>query len=279
LPIGGIAQFESTPRKPEQELLIALAGPASNLLVGVALLPFIDMQALADSTSAITISNFLFTLLSINVWLAIFNLIPAFPMDGGRMLRAVLTFWIDYTTATKIAAYIGQAFGAVFFLVGFISNPTLIFIGLLIFLGGQYEFVMVDTIRLLESFKIQDALMHEVPVMSNRLTIEEAGKQLLNTQNKNFVVLDHDSPVGTINRDEIIKAAGEKGKTILIDEIKNDKLTFVDLTLALNEAWKMMTEQKIPVLLVKSNGHLDGILDEDNLMEFIQLKSGDRLVA
>lgn len=279
LPIGGIVQFESLPRKPEQELLIALAGPGSNLLVAAALLPFIDMRTLAESMSSINITNFLFTLFSINVWLAIFNLIPAFPMDGGRMLRAVLGFWIDYANATKVAGYIGQAFGVIFFIAGFILNPMLIFIGLLVFLGGHYEYIMVDTMRLLESFKIQDALMHEIPVMSNRLTIEEAGRQLLNTQNKNFVVLDHDTPVGTINRDEIIKATYQKGKTILIDEIKNDKLTFVDLTLALNEAWKMMHEQKISILLVKSNGHLDGILDEENLKEFIQLRSGDKLLT
>lgn len=279
LPIGGIAQLESLPRKPEQELLIAMAGPASNLLVAAALLPFVDMHTLADSESltSFNITNFLFTLLSINVWLAIFNLIPAFPMDGGRILRAVLSFWIDYTQATRIASYIGQIFGAVFFFIGFLYNPMLIFIGLLVFLGGQYEYAMVDTMRLLESFRIQDVLMHEIPLMSNRLTVEEAGKQLLNTQNKNFVVVDNDNPVGTINRDEIIKAAYKNGNKTLIDEIKNDKLTFVDLTLALNEAWKMIHEQRISVLLVKSNGHLDGILDEENLTEFIQLKSGDKL--
>jgi Zn-dependent protease len=279
LPIGGIAQLESLPQKPEQELLIAVAGPASNLLVAAALLPFVDMRALAESESltSVNITTFLFTLLTINVWLAIFNLVPAFPMDGGRMLRAVLAFWIDYMKATKIAAYIGQAFGTVFFFAGFLYNPMLIFIGLLVFLGGQYEYAMVDTMRLLESFRIQDVLMHEIPTMSNRLTVEEAGKQLLNTQNRNFVVVDHDSPVGTINRDEIIKASYQNRDKILIDEIKNEKLTFVELTLALNEAWKMIHEQKISVLLVKCNGHLDGMLDEENLTEFIQLKSGDKL--
>lgn len=279
LPIGGIALLESLPRKPEQELLIAMAGPASNLLVAAALLPFVDMHALADSGSltGFGITNFLFTMLSINVWLAIFNLIPAFPMDGGRILRAVLAFWMEYTRATRVASYIGQIFGAVFFFIGFLYNPMLIFIGLLIFLGGQYEYAMVDTMRLLEAFRIQDVLMHEIPVMNNSLTVEEAGRQLLNTQNKNFVVVENDNPVGTINRADIIKATSHKGNNTLIDEIKNDKLAFVDLTLALNDAWKMMHEQKIPVLLVKSNGRLDGMLDEDNLSEFIQLKSGDKL--
>ncbi|MBA4056371.1 MAG: hypothetical protein C0490_16775 [Marivirga sp.] len=105
----------------------------------------------------------------IYIWLAVFNLIPAFPMDGGRILRATLAFWMDHAKATKVAAGIGQVFGAAFFVAGFIYSPTLIFIGIFIFLSGQYEFAFEDTIRLLKGYTVNDVLMKEVPTMEKGL--------------------------------------------------------------------------------------------------------------
>jgi Zn-dependent protease/CBS domain-containing protein len=279
LPIGGIAQFESAPQKPKHELLIALAGPALNIIIAALLFPFVNVHELIQLESLMTINttNFLFSLIVINVWLAIFNLIPAFPMDGGRVLRALLSFRIDHAKATKIAAAIGQAFGLVFFFAGFLYNPMLIFIGLLVFLGGQYEYALIDTMRLLQSFTVRDVLMREVPTMINSSTLKNAGDQLLNTQSKNFVVVADGKPVGTINRDEIIQAVHEKGEKERLDKVMITNLTYANESTSLDEAWKMMRDRKVSMLLVGSNGHLQGIVDEENLAEFIQLKSGHKL--
>lgn len=279
LPVGGIAQLESIPQKPGQELLIASAGPAVNLLIAAMLVPFVNTHVLVqlDSLTTINSTNFFLTLIVINVWLAVFNLIPAFPMDGGRILRSLLAFWMDHAKATKIAAGIGQVFGLVFFFAGFFYSPMLLFIGLVIFLGGRYEFAFVDMTSLLKAFTVNDVLMREVPVMETGLTLRSAGNRLLGTQNRNFVVVEGDKPVGTISRDEIIHALNETGEDTLLDKVKNDALLYVQSSTPLDEAWTMLQNKKASLLLVKNNGHLDGVVDEDNVTEFILLKSGRRI--
>lgn len=279
LPIGGIAQLESMPRKPREELFIALAGPATNLLIALFLLPFLEVHALLKPESLVTINstNFLFSLALINIWLAVFNLVPAFPMDGGRVLRAVLSFWMQPTTATRIATGIGQVFGIVFFMAGFIYSPMLIFIGLLVFFGGQYENALVSTTTFLQSFRIKDVMMREVASMPHDLTLRQAGTRLLDTQNKNFVVMDRDHPVGTVTRDEIIQGVNGKDSEVLLDSIKDNKLVYANPSMPLDEAWTMMRRENISLLLVGANNHVDGLVDEDNLAEFVQLRSGAKL--
>ncbi len=278
LPIGGIAQFESMPKKPGHELLIALAGPLTNIVLAIVMIPLVSMQVLAQPEALVTINttNFLFTLIVINVWLGIFNLIPAFPMDGGRVLRAALSFWMGHERATKIAAMFGQVFGLVFFFAGFVYNPMLIFIGVLIFLGGQYEYALVDTMLLLQTYKVNDVVMHEIPTFEHTVTLTVAGQQLLNTQNKSFVVVDHGKPVGTINRDMILRAIQEKREDSTLDKIMNGDVTFASTSTSLDEAWKTMRDKHVPLLLVGSNSQLQGIVDEENMAEFIQLKSGQK---
>lgn len=119
LPIGGLAQLESIPEKPKEELVVALAGPAVNVLIAAALYPFVKLTA-PDveqlNLTQLNHLNFLRSLMAVNIWLAMFNLIPAFPMDGGRVLRALLTFQMDRAKATRIAASVGQilALGFIF---------------------------------------------------------------------------------------------------------------------------------------------------------------------
>jgi Zn-dependent protease len=275
LPIGGIAQMESLPQKPKQEMLIALAGPAVNLVIALIILPFVDAHRLvqAESLSEIHTANFLLALIIINLWLAVFNLIPAFPMDGGRVLRALLAFRVDFAKATRIAALTGQAIAIVFFALGFLYSPTLVFIGLLVFLGGQYEYALVDTLQLLSSYTVRHVLIHEIPTLDNLWTVNQAAAQLLDTQNKNFIVMSNSKPVGTVNRDEIIKAANRNEPGATVDQIKNTTLTYVDPTLPLDEAFRLMRDKQVSILLVNSHNELDGIVDEENIAEFIRLKT------
>ena len=276
LPIGGVAQMDAIPENPKHELLIALAGPAVNVIVSLILFPFVNFHELLQTASATTLGpgNFLFTLVVINFWLAIFNLIPAFPMDGGRVLRAILAFRWGYVKATRIAAGIGQLFGALFVLVGFIYNPFLAFIGLFIFLSGQYESSVVETMHFLHAYIVRDVIMREIPVIENNSTLRSAEETLLNTQNKSFVVMDNGRPVGTITRDEIVRAVREVDEDTKVDAIKNRELSYASETMPLDEVWKIMQQTKVPLVLVGSNGTVEGIVEKENIAEFILLKSG-----
>lgn len=115
--------------------------------------------------------------------------------------------------------------------------------------------------------------MREIPTMENTWTVKQAAALLLDTQNKNFVVSGNGKPVGTINRDEIIKAANMNGQHTTLDQVKNVKLMYVAPALTLDEAFKLMRDKQVSVLLVGSVNDLQGIVDDENLAEFIRLKS------
>ncbi len=148
LPIGGVASLERIPEDPKQELWVALAGPAVNIVIAILIYPFIAGQQLLSTdqmTSVNTINGFLSSLLRVNIALVVFNIIPAFPMDGGRILRALLAMKIGRTRATQIAANLGQFLAAGFVFYGLVDgNPMLILIGIFVYFGARTENVMVQ---------------------------------------------------------------------------------------------------------------------------------------
>lgn len=279
LPIGGVAQLESIPEKPKEELLVALAGPAVNVLIAVVLYPFVSLTGKIgelNTLSSIGPGNFFVALMSINLWLALFNLIPAFPMDGGRVLRALLGFKLNHAKATNIAASIGQVLAMVFVFFGFFYNPFLIFIGFFIFLGAQSEAAYARSKFLLKGFTVNDVLMHEIPTIDGQATIKEAAALLLDSQNRNFVVSDAGKPVGTLSRDQIIKALGERGVNVPVNEVKDDKMVFLSPDMPLEEAWQLLQQDKKPLMLVMANGTLTGVLDQENMSEFILIQTATK---
>jgi Zn-dependent protease len=276
LPIGGVAQLESMPEKPKEELVVALAGPLVNVIIAGVLFPFVRLTSDIDDMDTLRIisaENFLPSLMSINLWLALFNLIPAFPMDGGRVLRALLGFKFTHAKATKIAASIGQVLAIVFVFIGFVSNPFLIFIGLFIFLGAQSEATYSQSKFLLKGFTVKDVLMHEVPVISHSATVKEAASKLLDSQNKDFLVVKDERPVGTLSRGQIINALSEQGETVSVDRIMDHDLFFLDPAMELEKAWTLMQQKKKSIVPVMSGGQLVGIVDQENIAEFILIQT------
>lgn len=150
-PIGGVASLERMPRRPSQELAIALAGPAVNVVIAgvlfvILLIAGIGTQGLAFSVVG---GSFLVSLLAVNIALVVFNMLPAFPMDGGRVLRAFLAMRVPYLRATEIAVRVGQGVAIVLGLIGLLTGGTLLFIALFVFLAAQAELAMA---RRQESF-------------------------------------------------------------------------------------------------------------------------------
>jgi len=141
LPIGGVARLSRIPDKPWQELVVAVAGPLVNVVIALVLLSVVRVSGGFDQLEDLESprAELLSQLASVNVMLIVFNLIPAFPMDGGRVLRALLAMTMPYVRATQIAAWIGQAVAIVFVILGLLGRPLLIFIGFFIFMGAQQE--------------------------------------------------------------------------------------------------------------------------------------------
>lgn len=169
LPIGGLARLEKMPEKPEQELWVAIAGPIVNMVLAVLLYVYLsatnNIPDLTDTEQLQSLqgSGFWFNLFVANVILAVFNLIPAFPMDGGRVLRAVLAFRYDRSRATRIAASIGQFLAILFVFLGLFSNIWLVFIGIFIYLGAGAEAAHESTRSVLAGHTVRDVLMKQFP--------------------------------------------------------------------------------------------------------------------
>lgn len=276
LPIGGIAQLETMPEKPKEELVVALAGPAVNVIIFAILFPFVQLTSdinELNTLKSINARNFLPVLMSINLWLALFNLIPAFPMDGGRVLRALLGFKLNHSKATQVAATVGQVLAMVFVFFGFFFNPFLIFIGFFIFLGAQSEAMYSRSKFLLKGFMVKDVVMHQIPLINSSASIKEAVNKLLDSQNKDFLVVKDEKPVGTLSRDQIINALAERGETASVDRFKDDDMIFLEPKMELEKAWALMQQKKKSILPVMSDGHLLGVVDQENIAEFILVQS------
>ncbi len=275
LPIGGVARLETIPEKPKEELLVALAGPLVNVLI--ALLLFALMHAPLDintikQLSSITSINFVANLFYVNLTLTLFNLIPAFPMDGGRILRALLSFKMDRTFATRVAATIGQVLAIGFAILGFFGNPFLIFIGFFVFLGAQAEVEYTQAKSMLKGFTVNDVLMKKYQVIDVEDSIKSAVELLLDGQANNFLVMKNSHPFGTLNRDEIIKALTERGESALVLYAMNTEMMTLHPDMPLEEAWGLIQRKKslMPVL---KNDVLLGVVDTENILEFILVQS------
>lgn len=277
LPIGGVARLEKMPEKPTEELVVAFAGPAVNIALALITSLFIhipEKEALTKlMLSGVNAETFFLYFFIVNIWLAIFNLIPAFPMDGGRVLRALLSLKLKRHLATEIAARIGQLLAIVFVVVGFSYSPVLIFIGIFIFLGAHGESEMVKTSFLLKNVSAKDFIITKFEELNENETIEKAVELLLNSQSKTFLITSDNKPVGSLSRDEIIKALAENGKSQVIHEVMNRNLTFITGDKPVEELFPVMQANKNGLIIVQENNEFKGIIDWDNLVELIMIRN------
>ncbi|MCB0632942.1 MAG: site-2 protease family protein [Saprospiraceae bacterium] len=275
LPIGGVANMEKMPEKPIQELWVALAGPAVNLVIAIVLFFVLrqagDMPSLLDMDGHMSSSNFLYNLFLVNILLAVFNLIPAFPMDGGRVLRALLAMKFDRAKATEIAARTGQFLAIGFVFLGLISNVWLVFIGLFVFLGAGAESSYEATRSVLSKYKVSDALMKKYTLLSADDSIERAVEHLLNGQEKEFLVAYDNGLMGFVTRDEIIRGLSELGKSAPLGNIARQDFPALSPEMGLDKAHEMMAKLGISFSPVFMEGELAGVLDTENISEVIMV--------
>lgn len=278
LPIGGIARLEQFPENPSEELIVAIAGPVVNFVLAFITQFFITIpqnteELMVQLSSGINAGNFFLNFYIVNITLGVFNLIPAFPMDGGRVLRALLAFKLDRNTATKIAARIGQFIALCFIFIGVISNPILILIGLFVIISAQMETESITYKSMLKGYKVRDVVMKQYQTIDADEKIKKAIAIILESEHKKFLITQNDMLVGTLNSHQIIKALSSNGEEEYIYNIMDKNLVYVDINTELEDIVERVYNKKSAVLLVNENGQLAGILDADNLSEFILINS------
>jgi Zn-dependent protease/CBS domain-containing protein len=274
-PIGGVARLERMPDKPIQEFWVALAGPAVNVVIAVLLFTWLIISDTLAPLAGLSMTSgpFIERLLLVNVSLALFNLIPAFPMDGGRVLRSLLAMRLEYTRATQIAAIVGQGLALLLGLVGLFSNPFLVFIAFFVWIGAGQEASMVQMKTALGGIPVSKAMLTDFQVLSPRDTIGRAAELILSGSQTDFPVLEGNTVMGVLTRSDILAALSGPGKDVPVAGIMHREIQTVDANEMLEPAFARLQACNCRTMPVTQHGQLVGLLTTDNIGEFLMIQS------
>ncbi len=274
LPIGGVARLEKMPEDPKQELWVALAGPLVNIVIAIVLFAVIqvsDQWVWIFEEKGWFKWPFLEQLLIVNVSLAVFNMLPAFPMDGGRVVRALLGLWLDYPQATRIAATLGQAMALGFVFLGLFVNPFLILIALFVWMGAAQESNMVQVRSVLGGIPIGRAMLTHFLTLGPQDTLAQAIQQILSGSDHDFPVVDNGRVLGLLLRTDIMTNIAQKGSDVPVAEIMRTEFRTVSPYDTLEDAFAQMQESECPMLPVIHEEQLVGLVTRENLSEYLMI--------
>jgi len=278
LPIGGVSRLERIPDDPRQEVWVSLAGPAVNVVIAAALYAWLLLSQTLRPLSALTMAGgpFLERLLLVNVSLAVFNLLPAFPMDGGRVLRALLAMRMDYVRATQVAAHVGQAMALGFGLLGLFTNPFLVFIALFVWIGAAQEASLVQMRTGLSGIPVSRAMLTDF----HSVAPDDAAKRVLDLilagSQQDFPVVDGERGArlaGVLLRSDVLKALAQRGSDWRVRDIMRREFEVVDAADMLDTAFARLQSCNCHTLPVTSRGALVGLLTMENVGEFLLIQS------
>ncbi|MBP2233527.1 Zn-dependent protease/CBS domain-containing protein [Sinorhizobium kostiense] len=277
LPIGGVARLERMPEEPKEEFLIAIAGPLVNVAIAAVILLLlgttVGLEQIADIENPQL--GFLARLASVNVFLVLFNMIPAFPMDGGRVLRAALASRLSWSRATQIAATIGQGLAFVFGFLGLLYNPLLIFIAIFVYLAATAEAQNAQIREVSESVLVGDVMITEFVRLERSADIDEAIDTLLATTQREFPVVDSAGHFeGLLTRDDIIRTLKETGAATPVVRAMRRDVPTIHFRKRLEESLRLMQEANSPaVAVVDSLNRLVGLMTHENIGEMMMVRA------
>ncbi len=279
-PIGGVARLERMPERPIEELWVALAGPAVNVVIAVVLFTYLVISGSFEPLTGLTISSgsLIERLMIVNLWLVGFNLIPAFPMDGGRVLRALLGLRLEYVQATQIAAAIGQGIAFLFGFIGLFSNPFLVFIAFFVWMGAAQEANMVQMKHSLSGIPVTRAMLTDFESLSPRDTLARVVGLVLAGSQHDFPVVQDSRVVGLLLRDTLLSTLSNQGQGISVAETMLPNPPVIDSHEMIEAALLRLQENKLKTLPVTHDGQLVGLITSDNITEFLMIRSAMRTV-
>jgi Zn-dependent protease/predicted transcriptional regulator len=279
LPIGGLARLERIPDRPIQEFWISLAGPAVNVVIATALAVGLLLTNSFEPLGSLstTRGSFAERLMAVNLFLILFNLLPAFPMDGGRVLRSVLAMRMDYVRATHIAARLGQGMAFLFAFFGLFGNPMLLFIAFFVWMGASNELGAAQTRSALAGITVAQVLMTEFDVLKPTDTLGTAVRHVLAGSQQDFPVVDDDGVVvGLLERRQLVDGLSRLGSGGLVHEAMLRSFPSVSGSDLVESIVSQAQLQEFGVLPVKQDGRLIGLLTLENLSEFLLIQSALR---
>jgi len=294
LPIGGVAQMESIPEKPSQELAISLAGPAVNFAIAILVTQigaYLSQPAyLLSDTGQRVLSWILdglfygtdwkaliFYLLSMNVSLGAFNLIPAFPMDGGRVLRALLALRLDYLRATRIAVNVGRGLAVLLGVAGLILFQfPLVLIAVFIYAGGGYERQMVEVKKALQGLQVSQAVTRQLRTVTPTTLLTHVVDLIFHGYQSNFPVVEGRQLVGVLVREDILATLRERGPNVPVGQVMRTDFPVVNLSDSLLHVQQLIAKSGVKAVPVIEDGFFRGLITLNNINETYTLLSTRR---
>ena len=275
LPIGGVARLERLPTNPLQELWVALAGPAVNVVIATGLFIWLKFTASLEPLQALTMTTgpFLERIMAVNLFLVAFNMIPAFPMDGGRVLRAILATRKDYSRATQIAASIGQGIAVFFGLIGLFYNPMLLFIALFVWIGAAQEASTAQMKSAIGGIPVRQAMLTDFKTLHKGDSLERAVELTLAGSQKDFPVVSNGHIEGILTQTDLLKALSARAQHPTVTSAMQKNFITVDSLEMLESAFAKLKDCNCHTLPVTLNGKLAGLLTMDNLGEYMRIQA------
>ena len=281
LPLGGVAQLNKNPEQPRHELLIALAGPLVNvvivlLLVIIGLTPqvnlftyLLDGRGLSEILGTeLSLNNLLLWLLSANMSLVLFNLIPAFPLDGGRVLRALLAMGLGFPRATRIAAAIGQLVAIGLGIFGLFSgNFLLVLVAIFIFVGATQETAVAESKVVLTTRRLGDAYNRHVLTLQNGDRLSRVVDYLLTSYQPDFAVMFGKKLLGIVTREQVMQALAAQPEDLYVSEIMTREFVKLDANLNLDEAREQLGTHGARVAAVYAGEDFLGLISIEDIQE------------
>lgn len=283
LPIGGVARLQRMPDEPKQEFLIALAGPMVTLAIAGGFYAYLRWTGthpvlFSLEMDTASIAGLLFR---INIFLLLFNLIPAFPMDGGRVLRAVLAMRVGLVRATRTAASIGQTLAFVMGIGGLLSHDFMLpLIAFFVFLGAGAELAAVETRSAGAGMRVSDIMMTHFRTIPMHARLDQATRMLLEGDQKEFPAVDNNGKIeGILSRENLIKGLSERGPQSTVAEAMTANIPQLSPADGFEEALARIKGSGVSALpVVDAGGALVGLLSLDNISELIQVRNAIRKV-
>jgi Zn-dependent protease len=280
LPIGGLATLERMPKDPRQEIVVALMGPAVNIAIAFVLFIILGVTGGGGSAEDIDMASpalmptsFLQSVLFANIFLAVFNMIPAFPMDGGRVLRAALCFRMERLRATRIAASIGQSVALVFGLAGLFGNPLLVLIAVFIWIGAAAEAGGAEIETQLHHKPVSRAMITDFKTLRRHAPLSQAVDLTLAGTLKDFPVLDDGKLVGVVTQRAILRGLRDHGLNGSIEDIMTEAITAppdADLASLLET---LQQGEDVQLICILHKGALVGLINLENISEYLRIQA------
>lgn len=276
LPIGGVAQLRRMPDEPKQELVIALAGPAVNVVLailmgGAALLFGLPLSNPLASGVSLTFGAIFSYIFFYNVVLAVFNMIPAFPMDGGRVLRSALAMRLDYGRATNIAVSIGRGLAVLFGIYGLLNGAFFtVLIAVFIFSGATQEGQMVQFRQRLRGYTVQQAYSNQIPILQPSDSLREAAN-LTARGNASFPVTHFGEYVGFLSNARLMEALQQAGPDQTVAAVMNRDVQPVSLTADLYDVQQRLSNEGLRALPVAEYGRVVGIISGHHIQQMLRM--------